>query len=77
MVLNTTMICTSQDALDAIEDLPVLEEIDAEPTSEELDKTIDALSYVKFPVEDVTPPNIIKCGNLTLLEPLHELLCLY
>ncbi|XP_068680344.1 craniofacial development protein 2-like [Montipora foliosa] len=34
----------SQEALDALEDLPVLEELDAEPTLEELSKAIDALS---------------------------------
>ncbi|XP_068756780.1 uncharacterized protein [Montipora capricornis] len=66
----------SQDALDAIEDLPVLEELDAETTMEELSKTIDALASGKAPGEDGIPPEIIKCGKSALLQPLHELLCL-
>ena len=43
----------SQEALDALEDVPVLEELDAEPTLEELSKAIDALSCGKAPGEDV------------------------
>ena len=66
----------SQEALDALEDLPVLVELDAEPTLEELSKAIDALSCGKAPGEDGIPPEIIKCGKPALLEPLHELLCL-
>ena len=38
-----------QEALETIEDLPVLEELDAEPTIEELSKAIDALSIGKAP----------------------------
>ena len=67
----------SQEALDAIEDLHVLEELDAERTMEELSKAIDALESGKAPGEDGIPPEIIKCGKAALvLEPLHELLCL-
>ena len=66
----------SQEALDSIEDLPVLEELDAEPTLEELSKAINALASGKAPGEDGIPPDVIKCGKTALLEPLHELLCL-
>ena len=66
----------TQEALDAIEELPVLEELDCEPTKEELSKAIDALACGKAPGEDSIPPEIIKCGKPTLLEPLHALLCL-
>ena len=66
----------TQEALDAIEDMPVLEELDSEPTVEELSKAIDALVCGKAPGEDSIPPEIIKCGKPALLEPLHALLCL-
>ncbi|XP_068707859.1 uncharacterized protein [Montipora foliosa] len=66
----------SQEALDAIEDLPVLQELDAEPTTEEISKASDSLASGKAPGEDGIPPEIIKCGKSALLQPLHELLCL-
>ena len=66
----------TQEKLDAIEELPVLEELDSEPTMEELSKAIDALACGRAPGEDSIPPKIIKCGKPALLEPLHELLCL-
>ena len=66
----------TQEALDAIEELPVLEELDSEPTMEELSKAIDALACGRAPGEDSIPPEIIKCGKPALLEPLNELLCL-
>ena len=61
----------SQEALDAIKDLPVLEELDAETTMEELSKAIDALASGKAPGEYGIPPEIIKCGKSALLQPLH------
>ena len=56
--------------------LPVLEELDFEPTLEELSKAIDALTSGGAPGEDGIPPEVIKCDKPALLEPLHELLCL-
>ena len=61
--------------METIEDLPVLEELDANPTIEELRKAIDALSSGKAPGEDGIPPEIIRCGKPALLKPLHEVLC--
>ena len=61
--------------METIEDLLVLEEMDAEPTIEELSKAIDALSSGKAPGEDGIPPEIIKCGKPALLKPLHVPLC--
>ena len=66
----------SQEALNAIEDMSALEDLDAEPTMQELSKPIDALSRGKPPGEDGIPPEIIKVGKPTLLQPLHEPLCL-
>ena len=53
----------TQEVLGSIEDLPVLEELDSEPTPQELSKAIDALASGKAPGEDGIPPEVIKCGN--------------
>ena len=66
----------AQEALDSIEDVPILEELDSEPTVEELSKAIDAQASGKAPDEDGIPPEVIKCYKPALLEPLHEPLCL-
>lgn len=54
--------------LDVIEGLLVLEELDSEPTKEELSRSINACG--KAPDEDSIPPEIIKCGKPALLKPL-------
>ncbi|KAI8505331.1 hypothetical protein Bbelb_174400 [Branchiostoma belcheri] len=66
----------SQDALDSIDDLSVIAELDAEPTMEELSKAIDSMPSWKAPGEDNIPAEVIKCGKPVLLKPLHDLLCL-
>lgn len=67
----------TQEALDSIENLPVLDELDTEPTLEDLSKAINELASGKAPGEDGIPPKIIKCGTPALLEFLHDLLCLF
>lgn len=67
----------TQAVLDVIEDLPVLEALDAEPTVDKLSKVTDALICGKTPGEEGISPEIIKCGKPALLKPLHELLCLW
>ena len=62
-------------ALDAIEPLPIMEELDAEPTLAELRKAIDSLACGKAPGTDGIPPDLIKCCKNTLLQPLHDVLC--
>ena len=64
----------TETALNFIEDLSVMDELDALPTIEELSKAIDALSSGKAPGSDGIPPEVIKCGKSTLLKPLLELL---
>ena len=61
-------------ALNAIPQLTVLEELDAEPTLDELEKAINCLTSGKAPGSDGIPPEIIKCGKPVLLEHLHKLL---
>ena len=62
-------------ALDAIDCLPVMEELDADPTMDELSKAIDSLATGKAPGSDSIPPDLIKHCKTTLLHPLHEVLC--
>ena len=62
-------------ALDAIECLPAIEELDIEPTIEELNKAINSLASGKAPGSDGIPPDLIKHCATTLLLPLHEVLC--
>ena len=62
-------------ALDAIESLPVMQELDTEPTIEELSNAIDRLASGKAPGSDGIPPDLIKHCKTTLLLPLHEVLC--
>ena len=62
-------------ALDAIKPLPIMEELDAEPTLGEISKAIDSLACSKAPGIDGIPPDLIKHYKTTLLQPLHDLLC--
>ena len=71
----TTNIVTDT-ALEAIPDLPVMEELDSPPTVEELSKAIDCLACGKAPGGDGIPPEVLKSGKPALLQPLHDLLCL-
>ena len=61
-------------ALDAIEPLPIMEELDAERTLGEISKAIDSLTFGKAPGIDGIPPDLIKRCKTTLLQPLRDLL---
>ena len=51
-----------------------MEELDKEPTQEELSKAIDSLACGKAPGTDGITPDIIKLGKTSLLPHLHDLL---
>ena len=63
-------------ALDAIECLPTRDELDSEPSVEELSKAIDSLASGKAPGNDGVPPELIKHCKTALLLPLvlHEVI---
>ncbi|KAL7877616.1 hypothetical protein SRHO_G00042590 [Serrasalmus rhombeus] len=54
-------------ALDTIDPLPIMEELDAEPTQEELSKAIDNLACGKAPGNDGIPRDLIRHCKTTLL----------
>ena len=62
-------------ALDVIECLPTMDELDSEPSVEYLSKAIDSLASGKAPGNDGIPPDLIKHCKTTLLLPLHDVFC--
>jgi hypothetical protein len=74
--LYATLNVVTDTALNAIPDLPVMEELDTPPTMDELSKAIDCLACRKAPGSDGIPPEVLKSGKPALLQPLHDLLCL-
>ena len=69
----------STSALVDVECLPIMEELDTEPTLEELSKAIDSLASGKAPGSDgippPPPPDLHKHCKTTLLHSLHAVLC--
>ena len=65
----------SPSALDAVECLPTMEELDTEPTLEELSNAIDSLASGKAPGSDGISPDLLQHCKTTLLHSLHVLLC--
>ena len=65
----------SREALDAIQDLPILHELDAESILDELSKAIDTPACRKAPGNVSIPPEVIKLGKSVLVGPWHKLLC--
>ena len=61
-------------ALDAIEPLPTMEELDAEPILEEIHKAIDSMACGKAPGNNGIPLELIKSCKNTLLQPLYDVL---
>ena len=66
----------TEDALNAIECRPELEELDREPTIDELSEALDSLASGKAPGKDGIPAEVLRCCKETLITELHEILCL-
>ena len=74
--LYSTQNIVSDTALNALPGLPITEELDNKPTLEELSIAIEALACGKALGKDGIPLKVLKNGKQTILQPLHELLCL-
>ena len=59
----------------AMESLSTMDELDSEPTLEEIKQSLDQFSFGKAPGNDGIPVEVIKCTKGTLLKELHEILC--
>lgn len=57
----------SDEALDAIVCLPVLDELDREPTLEKLNAALDGLAPGKAPGKEGIPAEVLKCCKETVL----------
>ena len=66
----------SPSALEAVECLPTMEELDTESTLEELHKAIDSLASGKVPGDDGTPPPPPQTSSSTARPP-YCILCMY
>ena len=74
--LYSTENTITDEALDTIESLPVMTELDTEQTEDNLSKAIDSLKNSKAPGKDAIPPEVIKQRKTALLHHLHVLLLL-
>ena len=68
------MNVVSEEALMAMESLSIMDELDSEPTLEDINQALDNLSPSKAPGNDGIPVKVIKCAKGTLLKELHEIL---
>ena len=66
----------TEDALNAIECLPELEELNREPTIDKDSEALDSLASAKAPGKDGIPAEVLKCCKETLITELHDILCL-
>ena len=58
-----------------MESLSIMDELDGEPTLEEINQALDQLSLGKAPGNDGIPAEVIKCAKGTLLKEQQEILC--
>ena len=56
--------------------MPIMVELDSEPTASEIEKAINGLAHGKALGNDAIPPKAIKQGMPVLLPHLYELLSL-
>ena len=64
--LYSREIVVTEEALNAIKCLPVLQELDSDPALEELNKDLDFLDSGKAPGNESIPAEVLKCckGNI-------------
>ena len=73
--LYSRMNVVSKEALMAMENLSIMDELDSEPTLEEINQALDQLFFGEASGNDGIPVEVIKRAKGTLLKELHEILC--
>ena len=73
--LLSTETSITAEALQSIETLPCMSELDNLPTKKELSDALDCMTSGKAPGMDGIPPELLKCGKDVLIDELHDLLC--
>ena len=73
--LYTRVNVVSEEARMAMESLPIMDELDSEPTLEDINQALDQFFSGKTPGNDGIPVEVIKCAKGTLLKELCEILC--
>ena len=61
-------------ALDQMECLPIMHDLDCEPSRDELSKAISGMASGKAPGSDGIPPDLLKQCKACLLPLLHDIL---
>ena len=64
--LYSRMNVITDEAIVAMESLSIMDELDSEPTLEEINQALDQLSSGKAPGNDGIPVEVIKCAKDTL-----------
>ena len=65
--LYSTENTVSEEALNSIQLMPIIVELDSEPTASEIEKEINGLANGKAPGNDAIPSKVIKQGIPVLL----------
>ena len=73
--LYSRMNVVSEEAVMATESWYTMDELDSEPTLEEINQALYQLSSSKAPGNDGIPAEVIMCAKETLLKELHEIRC--
>lgn len=72
--LYSTESTVTEPALASVPVLPVIDELDQPPSTEELSRAIDKLAHGKAPGQDSIPAEVLQLGKPVLLSHLHSLL---
>ena len=74
--LYSTENTESEEALNSIQLMPIMVELDSEPTASDIEKAINGLANGKAPENNAIPLEVIKQGIPVIFPHLHELLSL-
>ena len=61
--LYTTENTVTEEALDAVERMPIMEDLDTKPFRDEMSKVIDTFTTGKAPIKDGIPSEILNSAS--------------